>query len=88
MLWRSIVDYCRFLHRPGVPDSRSPALALALKMTFDQLGLLLTMRFATPNTVRHRGITAVATKTIRMVSTTNAIFMAIRRRVIVVIFGL
>jgi hypothetical protein len=45
------------------------------------------MRFATPNTVRHRGITAVATNTIRMVSTTNAIFMAIRRRFIVVIFG-
>jgi len=45
------------------------------------------MRFATPNTVRHRGITAVATNTIRMISTTNAIFMAIRRRFIVVIFG-
>jgi hypothetical protein len=45
------------------------------------------MRFATPNTVRHRGITAAATNTIRMVSTTNAIFMAIRRRFIVVIFG-
>jgi hypothetical protein len=48
----------------------------------------LTMRFATPNTARHKGITAVATKRIRMVSTTNAMFMAICRRVIVVIFGL
>jgi hypothetical protein len=42
------------------------------------------MRFATPNTARHRGIATAAIKTIRMVSTTKAVFVAICRRVIVI----
>jgi hypothetical protein len=42
------------------------------------------MRFASPNTARHTGITAVATKRIRMVSTTKAVFVAICRRGMVV----